>query len=153
VPDQVQFGPKYFLTFMLPDLKSKILTQLSEAKKEVGPTLFSLMGQFFQTLVSLSGPTLWANNAPWIRTSQRKTLTSASGTTSRQLLCESSIWGPKFPSKYQPNIALNPLKNQSCVGGYRQYMVDIWSCNIWAIPSFENIDKKLPPKLPARQEA
>jgi hypothetical protein len=44
-PNQAQFGPKYFLAFMLPDFKSKILTQLSEAKKEDGLTLLNLMGQ------------------------------------------------------------------------------------------------------------
>jgi hypothetical protein len=46
-PDQAQLEPKYFLMFTLPDFKSKILLQLSEAKKEDGPTLFSLMGQCF----------------------------------------------------------------------------------------------------------
>jgi hypothetical protein len=48
VPDQTQFGPKYFLAFTLPDFKSKILTRISKSKKEDGPTLFSLMGQCFQ---------------------------------------------------------------------------------------------------------
>ncbi len=33
--------------FTLPDFKSKILTQLSEAKKEDGLTLLNLMGQCF----------------------------------------------------------------------------------------------------------
>ncbi len=47
MPDQAPFVPKYFLTFKLPDFKSKILTQLFEAKKEDGPTLFNLMGQCF----------------------------------------------------------------------------------------------------------
>jgi hypothetical protein len=47
-PNQAQFGPEYFLMFTLPDLKSKILTQLSKAKKEDGPKLFNLMGQCFQ---------------------------------------------------------------------------------------------------------
>ncbi len=47
-PDQSQFEPEYFLAFMLPDFKSKILTRLSEAKKEDGPTLFNLMGHCFQ---------------------------------------------------------------------------------------------------------
>jgi hypothetical protein len=36
VPNQACFGPEYFHAFMLPDFKSKILTQLSEAKKEDG---------------------------------------------------------------------------------------------------------------------
>jgi hypothetical protein len=56
-PDQVWFGPKYFLAYMLPDFKSNVLTRLSEAKKEDGPTLFSLMGQCFQVI----GPTKWTN--------------------------------------------------------------------------------------------
>jgi hypothetical protein len=42
---------------MLLDLKLKILTRLSEAKKEDGPTLFNLMGQCFHD-VSL---TEWTN--------------------------------------------------------------------------------------------
>jgi hypothetical protein len=37
-PDQAQFGPKYFLAFTLPNFKSKILTQLSDAQKDNGPT-------------------------------------------------------------------------------------------------------------------
>ena len=49
-PDQTWFGSEYFLAFTLPDFKSKILTWLSEAKKEVGPTLFSLIGQCFQDI-------------------------------------------------------------------------------------------------------
>jgi hypothetical protein len=43
-PDQAQSRPKYFLAFMFPDFNLKILTQLSEAKKDK-PTLFKLMGQ------------------------------------------------------------------------------------------------------------
>jgi hypothetical protein len=48
---------KYFLAFMLPDFKSKILTQLFEAKKEDGLTLFNLMGQCFHDV----GLTEWTN--------------------------------------------------------------------------------------------
>ena len=33
---------------MLPDFKSKILTRLSDAQKDNGPLLFSLLGQCFQ---------------------------------------------------------------------------------------------------------
>jgi hypothetical protein len=47
----------FFLALTLPDFKSKILTQLSEAKKEDGPTLFNLMGQCFQDV----GLTEWTN--------------------------------------------------------------------------------------------
>jgi hypothetical protein len=32
VPDQVQFGAEYFLAYTLPDFKSKISTQLLDAK-------------------------------------------------------------------------------------------------------------------------
>jgi hypothetical protein len=55
MPNQAQFGPKYFLMFTLLDFKSKILTQLSEAKKEGSLTLFNLMGQCFQVV----GLTKW----------------------------------------------------------------------------------------------
>jgi hypothetical protein len=47
----------YFLAFTLLDLKSKILTQLSEAKKGDSSTLFNLMGQCFQDV----GLTKWTN--------------------------------------------------------------------------------------------
>jgi hypothetical protein len=47
-PDQARFGPEYSLVFTLPDFKSKILTQLLDAQKDDGPTLFNLMGQCFQ---------------------------------------------------------------------------------------------------------
>jgi hypothetical protein len=50
VPDQAQFGPEYFISFTLPDFKSKILTRLLDAKKDKGPTLFNLMGQCFQDI-------------------------------------------------------------------------------------------------------
>ena len=57
MPDQAQFRPKYFLMFMLPDFKLKIVTRLSETKKEDNPTLFSLMGKCFQDV----GITEWTN--------------------------------------------------------------------------------------------
>jgi hypothetical protein len=47
-PNQAQFGAEYFLAYTLPDFKSKILTQLSDAQKDNGPLLFNLMGQCFQ---------------------------------------------------------------------------------------------------------
>jgi hypothetical protein len=56
-PDQAWFEPKYFLAFTRPDFKLKILTQVSEAKKEEGPTLFGLMGRCFWDV----GLTKWAN--------------------------------------------------------------------------------------------
>ena len=48
VPDQARLGPEYFLAFMLPNFKSKILTRLLTEQKKYGPLLFSLMGQCFQ---------------------------------------------------------------------------------------------------------
>jgi hypothetical protein len=42
---------------MLPDFKSKIFIRLSEAKKEDGPTLLTLMGQCYQDV----GLTEWTN--------------------------------------------------------------------------------------------
>jgi hypothetical protein len=48
VPDQALFGTEYFLAYMLPNFKSKILTRLSDAQKANGPLLFNLMGQCFQ---------------------------------------------------------------------------------------------------------
>ncbi len=46
-PDQAQFGTDYFLAYMLPDFKSKILTRLIAEQKDDGPLLFNLMGQCF----------------------------------------------------------------------------------------------------------
>jgi hypothetical protein len=57
VPDQARFGAEYFLAYTLPNLKSKILTQLSDAQKDNGPLLFSLMGQCFQDI----GLTKWTS--------------------------------------------------------------------------------------------
>jgi hypothetical protein len=47
-PDQAQFGAEYFLAYTPLDFKSKILTQLLDAQKDVGPLIFNLMGQCFQ---------------------------------------------------------------------------------------------------------
>jgi hypothetical protein len=57
IPDQARFGLEYFHMFVLPNFMLKILTQLSEAKKEDGPTLFSLMGLCFQDVCI----TKWTN--------------------------------------------------------------------------------------------
>jgi hypothetical protein len=57
VPDQAQFGAEYFLAYMFPDFKSKILTQLSDLQKDNGPLLFSLLGQCFQDV----GLTEWTS--------------------------------------------------------------------------------------------
>ena len=46
-PNQAWFGVEYFLAYMLPDFKSKILTQLLDAQKDDGALLFNLMGQCF----------------------------------------------------------------------------------------------------------
>jgi hypothetical protein len=56
-PNQALFGAEYFLAYTLPDLKSKILTRLSDAQKANGPLLFNLMGQCFQGL----GLTEWTS--------------------------------------------------------------------------------------------
>ncbi len=63
-PNQAQFGPKYFLTFMLLDFKSKILTQLLDAKKDYGPTLFNLMGQCFQDIYLTEWTNVVAEQCP-----------------------------------------------------------------------------------------
>ncbi len=47
-PEQALFGVEYFLTYTLPDFKSKILTQLLDAQKADGLLLFNLIGQCFQ---------------------------------------------------------------------------------------------------------
>jgi hypothetical protein len=57
VPDQALFGMEYILAYMLPDFKSKILTQPSDAQKANGPLLFNLMGQCFQGV----GMTEWTS--------------------------------------------------------------------------------------------
>ncbi len=56
-PDQAWFGTEYFLACMLPDFKSKILTQLLADQKNDGPLLLSLMGQRFQD----AGLTKWTS--------------------------------------------------------------------------------------------
>ena len=56
-PDQARFGAEYFLVFMLPNFKSKILTRLLNTQKDNGLTLFNLMGQCFQDI----GLTEWTN--------------------------------------------------------------------------------------------
>jgi hypothetical protein len=56
-PNQAQFGMEHFLAYTLPNFKSKILTQLSDAQKDDGPLLFNLMGQCFQGI----GLTKWTS--------------------------------------------------------------------------------------------
>jgi hypothetical protein len=56
-PNQAWFGAEYFLAYTLPNFKSKILTQLSDAQKDDGPLLFNLMGQCFQGV----GLTKWTS--------------------------------------------------------------------------------------------
>jgi hypothetical protein len=55
VPDQARFGAEYFLAFMLPNFKSKILTRLMDTQKDNCSTLFNMMGQCFQDV----GLTKW----------------------------------------------------------------------------------------------
>ena len=64
VPNQARFGPKYFLTFMLLDFKSKILTQLLDAKKNNGPTLFNLINQCFQDICLTEWTNVVAKRCP-----------------------------------------------------------------------------------------
>jgi hypothetical protein len=47
-PDQALFGMEYFLAYTLPNFKSKILTQLSDAQKADGPLLFNLWVNAFK---------------------------------------------------------------------------------------------------------
>jgi hypothetical protein len=56
-PNQAWLGVEYFLLYTLPNFKPKILTRLSDAQKDGGPLLFSLMGQFFQGI----GLTKWTS--------------------------------------------------------------------------------------------
>ncbi len=56
-PDQALFGTEYFLVYTLPNFKSKILTRLSDAQKDNGQLLFSLLGQCFQDV----GLTKWTS--------------------------------------------------------------------------------------------
>ncbi len=44
-PNQAWFGAEYFLGYMPPNIKSKILNRLSDMQKDNGPLLFNLMGQ------------------------------------------------------------------------------------------------------------
>ncbi len=57
VPNQTRFGVEYFLAYTLPDFKSMILTRLSDAQKDNGLLLFSLLGQCFQDV----GLTKWTS--------------------------------------------------------------------------------------------
>jgi hypothetical protein len=56
-PNQAPFGAEYFLAYTLPNFKSKILTRLSDAQKDNGPLLFSLLSQCFQDI----GLTEWTS--------------------------------------------------------------------------------------------
>ncbi len=56
-PSQARFGAEYFLAYTLPDFKSRILTQLSDAQRDNGPLLFSLLSQCFQDV----GLTKWTS--------------------------------------------------------------------------------------------
>jgi hypothetical protein len=57
VPNQTRFGVEYFLAYTLPNFKSMILTRLSDAQKDNGLLLFSLLGQCFQDV----GLTKWTS--------------------------------------------------------------------------------------------
>ena len=55
--NQAWFGAEYFLTYMLSNFKSKILTRPLDTQKDNGPLLFNLMGQRFQGI----GLTKWTS--------------------------------------------------------------------------------------------
>jgi hypothetical protein len=57
VPNQAQFSTEYFLVYMLPDFKSKMLTRLLSEQKDNSPLQFNLMGQHFQDV----GLTKWSS--------------------------------------------------------------------------------------------
>ena len=84
-PDQAWFGPKYFLAFTLPDFKSKILTPLSEAKKEDSPTLFNLMGQCFLDVGLAEWTNVVAKQCPNDTHLTKENFGKYKGTTLRQL--------------------------------------------------------------------
>jgi hypothetical protein len=64
VPDQAQFGAEYFLTYSLPNFKSKILTRLLDTQKDNGPLLFNLMGQCFQDVSLTEWTSVIAKQCP-----------------------------------------------------------------------------------------
>jgi hypothetical protein len=57
VPNQAWFGAEYFLTYKLPNFKSKSLTQLLDEQKDYGPLLCNHMCQCFQDV----GLTKWTS--------------------------------------------------------------------------------------------
>ena len=63
-PDQAQFGTEYFLAHTLPDFKSKILTRISDAQKDNGPLLFSLLSQCFQDVGLTDRTSVLAKRCP-----------------------------------------------------------------------------------------
>ncbi len=81
-PNQAQFGAEYFLAYMLPSFKSKILTRLLDLQKDNGPLLFSLLGQCFQDV----GLTNWTSvvakqcldNADWTKANFDKCIRTTS---------------------------------------------------------------------------
>jgi hypothetical protein len=64
VPNQAWFGTEYFLAYLLPDFKSKILTQLLDAQKDDGPLLFHLMSQCFQGVCLTKWTSVIAKQCP-----------------------------------------------------------------------------------------
>ncbi len=63
-PNQAWFGKDYFLAYMLPDFKSKILTRLLDLQKDNGPLLFSLLGQCFQDVALTEWTSVVAKQCP-----------------------------------------------------------------------------------------
>ncbi len=85
-PDQALFGVENFLAYMLPDFKSKILTQLLDAQKVDGPLLFNLMGQCFQGVGLTEWTSIIAKQCQTMQIIRSQTLTSVSGIILRPLL-------------------------------------------------------------------
>jgi hypothetical protein len=63
-PDQAWFGTEYFLAYTLPNFKSKVLTWLSDAQKDNGPLLFSLLSQCFQDVGLAEWTSIVAKRCP-----------------------------------------------------------------------------------------
>ena len=69
----------------------------------------------------------------------------------RIALLKSRVWSPSIAFKYQPNIALNLLKNQSLLGWFRATIFG-WYLVVQYLgdPAIQNIGQILPPNLSAR---
>ncbi len=85
VPTQAQFGAECFVTYTLHNFKSKILTQLLAEQKDNSPSLFNLMGQWFQDVGLTKWTSVIAKKCPDDADRTKATLTNVSRITSRLL--------------------------------------------------------------------